>query len=139
MASTRAPDLRRIRVTTTYSVPEIAALFSVHRNTVFRWIKYGMTPLDDSRPVLVHGSEIHRYLKQRRLRRKSTCAHNEMLCFRCRAPRRALADTVVISQQSAQTVTFKGVCSTCGCTMFRAGAAKNLHSYEESFGHITRP
>jgi len=137
MASARAPDLRRIRTTTTYSPVEIASLFAIHRNTVFRWIRDGLQPLDDSKPLLIHGSELRRYLKQRNRKRKQTCAPDEMPCFRCRAPRRAAQGTIRIACQNAQTLTLTANCATCGTRMYRAGSARKLHLYEESFGPIT--
>ena len=139
MASARAPDLRRIRTTTTYSPVEIASLFAIHRNTVFRWIRDGLQPLDDSKPLLIHGSELRRYLKQRSRKRKQTCAPDEMPCFRCRAPRSPIHGTISIARQNAQTLTLTAICATCGTRMYRAGSARKLRQYEESFGPITTP
>jgi excisionase family DNA binding protein len=139
MASARSPDLRRIRPTTTYSPVEIAVLFSIHRNTVLRWIKGGLQPLDDGRPLLIHGSELKRYLKQRIGKRKQKCAPDELPCFRCRAPRKPIKGTIGIARQNAQTLTLTAICATCGSQMFRAGNAAKLRQYEESFGLIMTP
>lgn len=139
MASARSPDLRRIRPTTTYSVPEIAALFGIHRNSVFRWIKNGLQPLDDGTPMLVHGSELKRYLKQRDRKRKQTCSPDEMPCFRCRAPRKPVQGSVAIARRTGKTIALTAICAACGGRMFRAGSAAKLQFYEKSFGPITTP
>ena len=137
MASARAPDLRKIRTTTTYSPTEIASLFAIHRNTVFRWIRDGLQQLDHTKPQLIHGSELRRYLKQRSQRRKQTCAPNEMSCFRCRVPRRPVPGSISIARQNAQTLSLTAICTICGTRMYRAGSARKLRQYEQSFGSIT--
>lgn len=139
MASARAPDLRRIRTTTTYDATEIAALLDVHRNTVFRWIKDGLLPLDETKPLLVHGSELKRYLKQRSAERKRPCAASEMPCFGCRAPRKPVPGTVTIAHSNAQTLTLTGICQACGRSMYRAGSTRKLGIYQDLFGPITTP
>jgi len=139
VAKKRMPDLRKIRPTATYSASEIACLFTVHRNTVFRWVKDGLQPLDDAKPLLFYGAELKRYLKQRSQKRKRPCTSDEMPCFRCRAPRKTRAGSVVIARQNAQTLTLSAICITCGTRMYRAGSAKKLHLYQEFFGSITIP
>ena len=41
MTGSRKPDIRRVRVSRTYSVQEIAELLGVHPNTIRRWFRKG--------------------------------------------------------------------------------------------------
>ena len=49
---------------------EAARLFGTHRNTVRAWLKAGLKAIDGSRPVLILGSELRRFLDERRAKRK---------------------------------------------------------------------
>lgn len=70
-----------------YTVEEIANRFSIHKNTVRRWIKDGLTCIDDKRPMLVLGQVLVEFLQARRVKNKQTCESGELYCVRCRAPR----------------------------------------------------
>lgn len=137
MPGSRRPDIRRVRVSRTYSIPEIASLLDVHPNTARRWIEGGMKPMDEATPVLVHGAELRRFLASRKAKRKRTCAPDEMACFRCRAPRRAAPGTAAIARGNEKTVTLSAACIVCGSRMWRAGSAAKLGEYTAIFGPIT--
>jgi hypothetical protein len=78
-------------------------------------------------------------VKQRNRKRKQTCGPDEMPCFSCRRPRSPIQGTISIARQNAQTLILTAICVTCGTRMYRAGSARKLHLYEESFGPITTP
>ncbi len=42
-----------------------------------------------------------------------------------------------MSKFYTQTLTLTAICATCATQMYRAGSARKLHIYEESFGPIT--
>jgi hypothetical protein len=137
MAGFRTPDIRRVRVSRTYSVPEIADLLDVHQNTVRRWLAAGLKTLDAGTPVLVHGAELRRFLSSRKVRRKQTCGADEMICFRCRAPRKPLPGSVRIARQNEKTVALTGSCIVCGGAMWRAGSTAKLCQYAVTFAPVT--
>lgn len=136
MANARAPDIRRVRTSGTYSLREISDLLHVHGNTVRRWLGGGLRPLDHVTPTLVHGSELRRFLKERGAKRKQTCAADEMICFRCRGPRQPVPGSAYIANRTEQTVTLRASCVTCGGQMCRAGSVKRLPELASSFGPI---
>ena len=75
-APKRKPARRRryrinlIKGTYLYEPSEIAKLFHIHRNTVRHWLKEGLKPIDDRRPVLVHGSDLKAFLARRQEARR---------------------------------------------------------------------
>lgn len=138
MPGKRSPDRRRVRIRSSYSIPEISALLEVHEHTVRRWLKNGLDALDDQRPTLVHGAELRRYLDARVRSRKQKCNPDEMYCLACRAPRLPILGSVYIADLNEKTVRLVGVCCVCGRKIFRAGSASRLHEYSASFGTLQR-
>ena len=59
----RKYNTRLIRLTTSYSVQEVAELYHLHKGAVLRWIKDGLKIIDQHKPYLIHGSELL-YFKQ---------------------------------------------------------------------------
>jgi transposase len=53
----RHPNHRLAKIHRSYSVEEMAYLFSVHKNTVRNWIEQGLEPIDGQRPTVVRGEE----------------------------------------------------------------------------------
>ena len=137
MAGSGRPDIRRVRVSRTYTVAEIVALLDVHPNTVRRWLREGLKPLDDETPVFVHGAELRRFLSCRRAKRKQKCAPTEMRCFRCSAAREPVFGSVVVARRNQKTVMLRGICARCGGGMWQAGSVIKLEIYSENFGPIT--
>ena len=138
MPGNKNPDRRRIRITRTYSVPEAAALLEVHVHTVRRWLKKGLASIDGQSPILIHGSELRRYLEVRANVRKQKCGPDEMYCLLCRAPRLPVLGSVHIADLNEKTVRLAGSCCSCGRTICRAGSASRLHEYIASFGPLQK-
>ena len=115
----RTPNYRLVKQNRTYSIEEVAVLFRSHRNTVRHWIKAGLKTIDDRRPLLVHGSDLAQFLKERRAKTKHPCAPGEIYCLRCRVPRRPMDDTVVYRALSADRGDLVGMCSVCSSRLFR--------------------
>jgi hypothetical protein len=124
-APTRKPAHRRrypvnlIKGTYLYEPSEIAKLFHIHRNTIRHWFKEGLKPIDDRRPVLVHGSDLKAFLAQRQEARQRKCASGEFFCFRCRAPRRPWGNLVDVSQHTEKIAKLTAICCVCETEMHR--------------------
>jgi hypothetical protein len=138
MPGAKNPDRRRIRITRTYSVPEVAALLEVHVHTVRRWLKDGLRSIDDQSPTLIHGAELRRYLDVRAKGRKHKCGPDEMYCFSCRAPRLPILGSVHIADLNEKTVRLIGVCCSCCRKICRAGSTSRLQDYTASFGPLQK-
>lgn len=62
----RHPNHQRVKIHRNYSVEEIADLFGIHKNTVRRWVKEGLSVIDGKRPMLILGRDLAAFLKERR-------------------------------------------------------------------------
>lgn len=116
---TRNPPARRVKTGICYEVAEAAALLGVHRNTVRHWIRQGLRPLDDRRPLLIHGSELRRFLAERREHRRVTCGPGELYCLGCRKPRAPAGGATEIAPVTPRTAMVTAICGVCGALMHR--------------------
>jgi excisionase family DNA binding protein len=128
----RHPSARRIKIHRTYTVEEIARALGVHKHTVRRWEKAGLRAIDDHRPKLFRGPDVHAFVCAKRTAAKRPSGPGEMYCFKCRgarAPFGAVADLLPIN---ATLASLRGICA-CGTLMHRrishrtiGTAARNL-------------
>ena len=116
---TRRFSASRVKQAATYDVAEMARLLGTHRNTIRRWLKNGLKPIDGNRPVLVLGAELKAYLARRKMMRRQSCATGEFFCFRCRAPRRAAADMADLRLRTDKVATLIALCACCATPMHR--------------------
>ena len=63
----RRVNPRAVKLHRSYSVPELAACFGVHKNTVRHWQRDGLKPIDGGRPLLFQGAVVRAFLSTRRL------------------------------------------------------------------------
>jgi Helix-turn-helix domain len=108
-----------IKETYLYDTNEIAKLFGLHRNTVRHWSKEGLRPIDDRRPILVHGSDLKAFLAQRQEARRQKCASGEFFCFRCREPRRPWGNLVEVTPHTQKISKLTAICCICETEMHR--------------------
>lgn len=132
-------NVRLIRRDLSYTIQEIADLFSLHPNAVRRWVKAGLRTIDDRRPVFIHGSDLIDFLNDRQRGRKHKCAADEMWCCRCREPRRPKAGRVVVDRLNARQLMLRGECELCGARMNRGGSAAGLAEVERTFTVTAAP
>lgn len=123
------PSHRRVKQHAVYDVAEVARLLGVHRNTVRRWLKEGLEPLDGRRPVLIHGSRLKAFLAKRREDRKHTCRPGEFFCFRCRAPRTPWGGTADTSPRNDRLTSLAALCAVCETPMFRSVRTADLPAF----------
>jgi len=116
----RRPSPRQIKQGACYEVAEVAKLLGVHRNTVRRWLKEGLSALDERRPILMHGSALKAFLAGRRQARRQACRAGEFYCFRCRAPRLPWGGMADVSFRSDKVASLSALCACCETPMHRA-------------------
>ena len=133
----RKPDLRRIRTTKTYKVPEIAKTLDRNVATVRRWIRDGLPTLDGQTPTLISGSELKTWLNARWTARKQQCKADELFCFKCRKPSKPRPGSVEIVPRNEKTVAIKGRCAACDTRMNKAGSRARLLEIEGIFRAFT--
>ena len=109
---TKYPSPHRIKIHHTYTIEEIARVLRIHKQTVRRWEKAGLSAIDDGRPRLILGTEIRRFLSERRRQARRPSPPGHMFCFRCRSPKipsGGLADLLPL------TAAIANLCAMCDC------------------------
>jgi hypothetical protein len=123
----RRPDHRRIRSNRSYKVADLARVLKVHTNTILiNWRKRGLTPIDETRPFMFHGTTVISFLKKMLAERRFVCGPGQMACFGCRGPQMAAGDVAHFRRVSSTSFLLAAACSKCGRQMFRRGSLKYL-------------
>jgi hypothetical protein len=105
------PRLAKIHLV--YTVAEVALLFGIDRNTVRAWLRAGLRPIEGGRPTLILGSELRRFLMDRKAKRKRPTPAGHIFCFGCREPRRPALDMADYIPLTATTGNLQGICPDC--------------------------
>ena len=115
MASTPKYSLRHIRGDYTQTVSEIAEMFDLTPDTVFRWIRNeGLKRISGSKKYLVHTSDLRDFLKKKNAKNKRPCKEGEIYCCKCRKPQRPNPTAIKFTNKPNKTIKIKGKCSKCG-------------------------
>ena len=117
---------RRVKVHRSYTVGEVARVLGAHKNTVRAWLRYGLDPIDQRRPVLIQGAQLASYLDARRKRWRQPCRPGEFYCFRCRMPKAAAAGTADYLPVTPSSGNLMARCSDCGTRMYRRVSLRKL-------------
>lgn len=123
----------RIREKHCYTVEEAAAALNTHKNTIRQWMKQGLRRIDDTRPYLIHGSDLKTFIVERQHRAKKPCQPGEIYCFRCRVPRKpweGIVDVVFLNQKVAALT---GICGTCEGKLNRRTSIAKLPDHAKTF------
>jgi hypothetical protein len=123
----RHPNPRLVKMHRSYTVEEIARLFSKHKNTVRAWIKQGLQPIDGRRPTLIHGLELVRFLQNRRMSGKRPCPPGHMYCLKCRSPKQPAEGMVDYLPITSTSGNLRALCADCGTLMHRRVALAKLN------------
>ena len=115
----RHPNHRHVKIHRSYTVEEIASLFCIHKNTVRGWVKAGLSPSDDKRPMLILGHTLAAYLNARRVKNRQTCQPGEIYCVKCRAPKVPAADMAEYKPVSDTLGNLVAICPDCNSIMNR--------------------
>jgi hypothetical protein len=112
------PSAHRIKIHRNYSIEEIARVLRVHKHTVRRWEKAGLQAIDNGRPRLFLGTELRRFLGERRQKARRPCTPGHIYCFRCREPKAPAGLIADLLPLNASTANLRGMCE-CGTLMYR--------------------
>lgn len=110
---------RLVKLHYSYSIEETSRALGVHKNTVRGWRARGLTPIDQSCPILFQGSALREFLERERRAAKRPCPAGHMYCLRCRAPRMPALGMVDCLARNTASGNLKGLCDTCGAVMHR--------------------
>ena len=124
----RRVNPRAVKLHRSYSVPELAACFGVHKNTVRHWQLDGLEPLDGGRPALFQGAIVKAFLLARNASRKRPCPPGTFYCFRCREPRPPALGMVDYLSINAKSGNVRALCATCDTVMHRRASKAALNA-----------
>lgn len=115
MAKVHNPNLCKIH--RSYTIEEIANLYTVHKNTVRAWIKGGLQVCDNLKPLLILGQDLKDFLRGKRTQNKRPCKPNEIYCLKCRTPQKPELNTLEFRHETATKGRVIARCLTCGSLM----------------------
>lgn len=124
----RHPNPRLAKRLSLYTVEELARLFQLHKNTVRRWQKLGLKPIDDRRPALFRGVDVADFLQTRRKKAKRPCRPGEIYCLKCRAPKMPDGNMADLSVQGPSRGCLIGICPTCATMLYRRVNPSHIES-----------
>lgn len=113
------PNHRLVKIHRSYTVEETAELFGIHKNTVRAWVKAGLAPSDEMRPMLILGRELVAFLQRRRAKRKRPCNPGEIYCVRCRAPKIPAEDMAEYQPDNETVGNLVAICPDCNAMINR--------------------
>lgn len=108
-----------VKLHRTYDPTQLAACCGVHKNTVLNWRKAGLQPIDNSKPIIFHGSIVREFLKRRNAERKRPCGPGRFYCFRCREPRSPAFGLVEYVPVTSTSGNLRAFCGTCEMVVHR--------------------
>ena len=115
MSRTPKYSLRHIRQDYTQTVAEIAEMFDIVPDTVFRWIRNeGLKRIPGTKKYLVHTSDLREFLKNKTSKNKCACKDGEIFCCKCRKPQKPNLAAIKVTKKANKTIQIKGKCSKCG-------------------------
>jgi hypothetical protein len=115
----RHQNYRLVKIHRSYTVEEIAKLFNIHKNTVRRWVKEGLTTNDDKHPILILGHVLAAFLQARRKKNKQICKPGELYCVRCRVPKPPAGCMAEYSPVTEKFGNLTAICPDCHSIMNR--------------------
>ena len=116
-----------------YTLAEIADVYQKHIRTIQQWRKAGLQVVDKTtKPYLVLGSEVRRFLKERNNKSKTKLQNNEFFCTKCRAAVTSLPNDIIIcitgkriGRNGAQAI-IKGKCTVCKTPLNRFSTKEQI-------------
>lgn len=118
MAKRQNYSLKPVRRNYTYTAEEIASMYGITTDTVFRWIRdEDLKRLPKSRKYLIHSSDLMKFLEKKNQKNKKPCRENEMYCCKCRQPRQAKPASLKFKKNSNKTRRVFGCCVVCDTKM----------------------
>lgn len=134
----RTYNPNRVKARRTYTFSEIAEIYSVHIGTIHAWRRRGLRVIDEAtKPYLVMGSEIRRFIRSERKKRKHPCKIDEIFCTKCKCPRKSLDGKligIITDQRLSKKSKFgliKGICEVCNQPLQRFSSDKQLREFEK--------
>ena len=118
-------SLKPIRRNYTYTVYEVAELYSITPDTVFRWIRSeGLKRISHSRQYFVLGNDLATFQEKWNGKNKRPCQDGEIFCCKCRNPQRPKPASLKFEKLPNKTIRVLAKCAVCGTRMNRPVSGK---------------
>lgn len=119
----------------TYTVDEAARVTGVNPATVRKWIRLGLSTLDEHRPYIISGAVLKSWLLTRQSRRRFSCTGaRQMPCFSCHGAREPQPGTVYFDRLNAKVFNIVAPCPVCGTMMHKGAAMAKIEEVKATFG-----
>jgi hypothetical protein len=122
----RRPNARRLKSLRLYSIAEAAEALEVHRNTIWHWLKSGLSAMDQKRPVMVRGADLKDFLSRRQSARKRKLKPGQAYCVKCRKPQDLAEGIGYFTASSLHAGSLAGFCPECGTVVNRRVSVAGL-------------
>lgn len=117
----RKYNTRLIREDYSYYVEQVADLLGVDIATVRRWMREdGLQRIPNTRPHMIHSSQLKAFLEKHKAARKKPCAANEIFCFRCQLPRIPRLGSATVTILPNKSIRLNAACAECGGKMCKS-------------------
>jgi hypothetical protein len=94
-----------------YTIRELAEVFGINQKTCLRWIAEGLATVPGKKkPILIHGSDLKKFINLKNSKKKVTMKRHEFYCFKCKVPRRGKQGSITTSGDTKRAECY--VCST---------------------------
>lgn len=130
--------LRRIRYWYCYDLDEIVALYNdkkLHIQTIRAWLKNGLTKIDNSKPILIYGSDLIKFLENHNAKNKYPLEFHQFFCFSCNDVKTAFKKQIYIHKQH-NILLAKAVCCDCKTTMNKTYKLDDYQQLQQYFNVV---
>ncbi|MGI3165338.1 helix-turn-helix domain-containing protein [Pseudooceanicola sp. 200-1SW] len=108
-----------------YTFEEAAEVTGVSDRTIRNWASAGLRIMDDTRPKLIRGDDLRRYIKAQRRKRSVKTQIDTFYCFRCKAERHA-AEGLADCDMTGERARLTALCGACGTIMSKPISASRV-------------
>ena len=123
--------------TFSYEPNELSELLGVHQNTVYRWQKNGLKPIDESGLIL--GSELKRFLNEQKKKRKIRLAPNEFFCLKCKTATTSKISALEYTENgktysnNTTQIVINGICIKCESKIKRYESSSSIEKFKSFY------
>lgn len=98
-----------------YTIKELVVILDINEKTFLRWIDSGLKIIPGcKKPILILGSELKEFLKNKDLKKKVKLKRNQFYCFKCKIA--CYAKRGSVKEASGRKT---GICRVCSGKMSR--------------------
>lgn len=96
-----------------YSVADVLELKGICRNTLSNWVGEGLSPSPTAGPQVFRGSELNRFIEDRRKRNRKNLLKGQFLCTGCKSGVFPEIESVSIDERKTGGSMAKAACPDC--------------------------